>query len=534
MPDLEDNDDADLGDEYNDDMMDEDEDDFHENRVIEVRWREALDGLDQFQVHGQFETGGGLIDASAEPFEGVNVDDLFGMSGAFGFERRRQTSRNSLERSVNEGTRLRHPLLSRPSHSDDTVSLLNSGRELEPLAARNIDVAHLYMFDAPVLPYDNTSAGLFSNRLPAPQPLSEFSVGLESLHASTRRGPGDGRWTDDGQPQDGGQGNTIAQAVEEQFLTLLSSNSRLNSSAETQSHNNLVERRQVEPPLGDHNQLDLDGNDGGAPHNDDHNQNGNGIRRPDGQTPEVVVNLQAYDRQAGACPSSGDTSSNQILEDSHNKDHETLEVGDFTHNDPEPSEISPSSLAGGMQCQTSGDPDVAFEDAGGATLATPNGIGVISDPVVQDVSDIDMNGADREMDQIEPPSSEVNLMQPSPSLDVLETENANSTEEISPNDDPSSSNGIDPTFLEALPMNLRAEVLASQRVQSAPAPSYTPPTTEDIDPEFLAALPPDIQAEVLAQQRAQRIVQQTEGQPVDMDNASIIATFPSEFVKRFF
>ncbi|KAL0306245.1 UNVERIFIED_CONTAM: E3 ubiquitin-protein ligase UPL1 [Sesamum radiatum] len=66
------------------------------------------------------------------------------------------------------------------------------------------------------------------------------------------------------------------------------------------------------------------------------------------------------------------------------------------------------------------------------------------------------------------------------------------------------------------------------QARSAPAPTYAPPTVEDIDPEFLAALPPDIQAEVLAQQRAQRIAQQSEGQPVDMDNASIIATFPAE------
>lgn len=93
-------------------------------------------------------------------------------------------------------------------------------------------------------------------------------------------------------------------------------------------------------------------------------------------------------------------------------------------------------------------------------------------------------------------------------------------------------NTIDPTFLEALPEYLRAEVLAShetQTVRAANAPPPLPPT-EDIDPEFLAALPPDIQAEVLAQQRAQRLIQaqQVEGQPVDMDSASIIATFPAE------
>jgi E3 ubiquitin-protein ligase HUWE1 len=94
----------------------------------------------------------------------------------------------------------------------------------------------------------------------------------------------------------------------------------------------------------------------------------------------------------------------------------------------------------------------------------------------------------------------------------------------------SRTNTIYPTFLEALPEDLRAEVLASQQVQSTRAANYAPPPAEEIDPEFLAALPPDIQAEVLAQQRAQRVVQTqpAEGQPVDMDSASIIATFPVE------
>ncbi|CAK7350063.1 unnamed protein product [Dovyalis caffra] len=34
-------------------MIDEEDDDFHENRVIEVRWREAIDGLDNLRVLGR-------------------------------------------------------------------------------------------------------------------------------------------------------------------------------------------------------------------------------------------------------------------------------------------------------------------------------------------------------------------------------------------------------------------------------------------------------------------------------------------------
>ncbi|KAK9080849.1 hypothetical protein SSX86_000608 [Deinandra increscens subsp. villosa] len=91
---------------------------------------------------------------------------------------------------------------------------------------------------------------------------------------------------------------------------------------------------------------------------------------------------------------------------------------------------------------------------------------------------------------------------------------------------------IDPTFLDALPDELRAEVLSGQ-----PGPVTQVSNTEpqnggvnDIDPEFLAALPPDIRAEVLAQQQAQvsQRSQELAGQPVEMDTVSIIATFPSE------
>lgn len=92
------------------------------------------------------------------------------------------------------------------------------------------------------------------------------------------------------------------------------------------------------------------------------------------------------------------------------------------------------------------------------------------------------------------------------------------------------SRSIDPAFLDALPEELRAEVLSAQQGQVAQPSNTEPQTTADIDPEFLAALPPDIRAEVLAQQQAQRLhqSQELEGQPVEMDTVSIIATFPSD------
>ncbi|XWS14892.1 hypothetical protein CRYUN_Cryun35bG0047900 [Craigia yunnanensis] len=92
------------------------------------------------------------------------------------------------------------------------------------------------------------------------------------------------------------------------------------------------------------------------------------------------------------------------------------------------------------------------------------------------------------------------------------------------------SGSIDPAFLDALPEELRAEVLSVQQDQVALPSNAEQQNSGDIDPEFLAALPPDIRAEVLAQQQAQRLhqSQELEGQPVEMDTVSIIATFPSD------
>jgi E3 ubiquitin-protein ligase HUWE1 len=106
----------------------------------------------------------------------------------------------------------------------------------------------------------------------------------------------------------------------------------------------------------------------------------------------------------------------------------------------------------------------------------------------------------------------------------------NANEENQESNRATDTDSIDPTFLEALPEDLRAEVLSSHQNQATPTSNEQPQSDGDIDSEFLAALPPDIREEVLAQQRAQRLQQshELEGQPVEMDAVSIIATFPSE------
>lgn len=117
--------------------------------------------------------------------------------------------------------------------------------------------------------------------------------------------------------------------------------------------------------------------------------------------------------------------------------------------------------------------------------------------------------------------SEIPSQEPDQGRQVLEQHNNGESE---------SGGSIDPAFLDALPEELRAEVLSAQQSQVVEPPNTEPQNTSDIDPEFLAALPPDIREEVLAQQAAQRSSQsqELEGQPVEMDTVSIIATFPSE------
>ena len=71
--------------------------------------------------------------------------------------------------------------------------------------------------------------------------------------------------------------------------------------------------------------------------------------------------------------------------------------------------------------------------------------------------------------------------------------------------------GVDPSFLAALPEDMRAEVIEEQRrllrsrqAPPAPTPAAATEGMAEVNPEFLAALPPNIQAEVLAQQRLEQ------------------------------
>ncbi|XP_076027964.1 E3 ubiquitin-protein ligase HUWE1 isoform X4 [Genypterus blacodes] len=105
--------------------------------------------------------------------------------------------------------------------------------------------------------------------------------------------------------------------------------------------------------------------------------------------------------------------------------------------------------------------------------------------------------------------------------------------------------GVDPSFLAALPEDIRREVLQNQlgiRPPSRPPAATTLPTATapvlggpgvtEVSPEFLAALPPAIQEEVLAQQRAEQQRRELSQQPTQgdtpLDPVTFIQTLPSE------
>nr|XP_011461878.1 PREDICTED: E3 ubiquitin-protein ligase UPL1 isoform X1 [Fragaria vesca subsp. vesca] len=553
--DVEDHDDTGLGDDYNDEMIDEDDDDFHENRVIEVRWREALDGLDHLQVLGQPGAASGLIDVAAEPFEGVNVDDLFGLRRPLGFDRRRQTSRSSFERSVTEANGFQHPLLIRPSHSGDLVSMWsaggNSSRDLEALSSGSFDVAHFYMFDAPVLPYDHVPNNLFGDRLggAAPPPLTDYSVGMDSLQLAGRRGPGDGRWTDDGQPQAGAHAAAIAQAVEEQFISQLRSLAPVDTPVEPHSQNSGVQEKQPDMPPSTDSQVVVDHSQQIEDQDQDRGVEAahQVISTPEGIPSQEQVNPESFVENAVDCLQGPEPMSIQApsLDSARN---DNMDIGEGNGAAAQvgsmPAFVNSSAstrvdLQQDEVSEVPSDVNNATVEAMGQDGSSGNLVGDMpvnfgfnvsnsgdSHTMVRENVDVDMNCID-EVNQTghSMPASENGTDDPS-SQNTLIAPEANQAEQV--NNETPGANAIDPTFLEALPEDLRAEVLASQQAQSVQPPPYAPPSADDIDPEFLAALPPDIQAEVLAQQRAQRVAQQAEGQPVDMDNASIIATFPAD------
>ncbi|KAI5123932.1 hypothetical protein M0805_006347 [Coniferiporia weirii] len=96
--------------------------------------------------------------------------------------------------------------------------------------------------------------------------------------------------------------------------------------------------------------------------------------------------------------------------------------------------------------------------------------------------------------------------------------------------------GIDPTFLEALPDDMREEVLNQHFREQSSSSRVEQPAESQISPEFLDALPPEIRAEILREERLERSRRERQdnagGQaedasrtgPADIDTADFIAS----------
>ena len=91
--------------------------------------------------------------------------------------------------------------------------------------------------------------------------------------------------------------------------------------------------------------------------------------------------------------------------------------------------------------------------------------------------------------------------------------------------------GVDPSFLAALPEDMRQEVIEEQRrlqtIRQRAAQNTESGITE-VNAEFLAALPPNIQEEVLAQQRIEQQRQAAAANPeAPIDAGEFLSTLPA-------
>ncbi|KAL5205547.1 hypothetical protein ABZP36_033756 [Zizania latifolia] len=546
--DIEDQENTAIGDDYNDDMMDEEEDDFLENRVIDVRWRESLTGLNRhLRVSRGRGDASGFIDISAEAFQGVETDDMINLHRPFGRERHRQSgSRSFVDRPRSDGIAFQHPLLTRPAQSRDGTGSIwpFSGipsRDLHTFSFGTADIP-LYMLDAGLPP--ETAAPIFGERAvsTAPPPLIDFSLGMESLRI--RRGPVDNLWTDDGQPQASNHAAAVAQAVEDQFVSQLNVAFSNNASEIQPEHTG--------------NEVNAELQSQGADISEPVATNSHALPISSPQQFRTI-NQQTIPANGDVCLTN-ELVCEQSVDVANVRAEEEHQTADDMNVIPQSNEImctadrqlgahlDRDSLSGNLQSYDhviQGDVEIRqhvqinpretpsdLESSCHALLTSASVAPELSDAHVDSAimnTDVDMNSVDISDNQVENSAlgSGDNVL--SVRLDEGAPQEVIQADQLNANNEASSTNEIDPTFLEALPEDLRAEVLASQQNRAAPTASYTPPAAEEIDPEFLAALPPDIQAEVLAQQRAQRIAHsQPIGQPVDMDNASIIATFPPD------
>lgn len=508
-----------------------------------------------------------LVDFPGDPFQGMNMDDVFGSfrRPAGGDRRRTANYRSFPERpGAERGGAFHHPLLTRPSPTPGagtTAGITSSSlwpstssivRDAEAMlggmTGGALDVTHFYMYDGPLL--SEHADGLFGERGVGgpPPPLLDFS--MDPVYLMGRRGGWtEGRlssWTDDGQPQAGAQAAAVAQAIEEQFISQLrilvpgdespsgQPPANLNTPAGVESTDarnsdaadNMVEggEPQASTLVTESSMSEQQGAATGEPLNTEAGVSTEGgatgrVESVSGTVNQTPVDLDVQMQDERSEPVARDTEAN-----SQDSGGSGATVGESLRS----LEVEIGSADG----HDEGDRQPGPERLGGSASGAERGAGNSRRPEQGGDTDEDMEGtgtAGLQGEDAEGPEGRAGAG--SGEHEVASTAGNEGGQTPGPQAGRDTSmSSIDPTFLEALPADLRAEVLASQQTRAVRPPNPAPAPTEEIDPEFLAALPPDIQAEVLAQQQAQRavIAHAIEGQPVDMDSASIIATFPAE------
>ncbi|EFJ18137.1 ubiquitin-protein ligase, UPL1 [Selaginella moellendorffii] len=489
--DVEDQDNS-LSDDF-EDMGDLDDGAWQGDRVIEVRWTDGLTGLNHVHVLGQ--SNRNTVDLHVETFQNMSMDDIFGsFRQSRGADRSRVgTYRSGASNGVPRGGASRHPLLVRPSQGTgpgvSTASLWsgNTIRDVEALLAGNSEGTRIFMTD-------QVTDALFGER-GALQPAQILDASMDPMLLMGRRG---GRsesrlssWTDDGQTQSGTQSTAVAQAVESAFVA------RLQALATSDDQPEAARQAGTEAPSAEPaaNAVAAD-----APAQETQATGEAERREPSGIACQTDLDMAVQDVPAG-----------QNSERSQDSGGSGATLGESLRS----LEVEIGSADG----REENDRQVHSERLGAEEMIPARGLESASREAHMEV--------DEDLDNVVSQQAQATVQEDS--VQAQATDQQDAGEEITGRNDASS---IDPRFLEALPEDLRAEVLASQQNQSSRnnVENHPTPPTEEIDPEFLAALPPELQAEVLEQQQAQRIFQsqQVEGRPVDMDSASIIATFPAE------
>jgi E3 ubiquitin-protein ligase HUWE1 len=524
--------------EYDEDMAEEDEEDeeeWRENRIIGVQWRDGVNGFNHIEVLGH--TDAGNQDSTIDPLQAMNFEQLFGAFRPRGGSGRRGSAAYMVfERAGTETTRnTRHPLLNRTnlpgsgglSISSSWVSTGgNVFRAPNSVLSGSLDSSRLYTwYDSTT--NDNGGDDIFRDRV-----VGQDSVFLDIPmlpRVGRRNSRGDGQlssWTDDGEFQGGAANAALAQAFEEHFVSRFSSSNSGDQSSNrpgdslemtvgtvelstgggaNAEHNNELpqENTLLNEPLQvlENEGSSLNALNSGEGRRDDQNSNNAGL---DVQMQDETTGSSVKDIEAASQDSSG--SGATVGESLRSLEVEIGSADGHDESDRSAADrvgiIHPANEATNMAVGTRERlPQVDVQSRDSEAMDVRSSLG-ISEPT----------------DTESGPSGRVE--ETGGREDLLHDEQAINA----------SLNSIDPTFLEALPQDLRAEVLGSQQTGTRTEDHQPPSTVEDIDPEFLAALPPEIQAEVLAQQRAQQLLQSQflEGHPVDMDSASIIATFPAE------